>query len=105
MKDLSGLEDSIEIWLYGNLYREWQIYARGRKSLRAQYSALNFDWKRPIGRQNDDALVVFTPVRRAIFLYRFVAGFSLGLIQQISGMTERRLTDEFHEAVTQISSL
>ena len=105
MKDLSGLEISVELWLYGNLYREWLAFSRAHNNLHAQYSALNFDWSRPIGRQAEDALAVFTPMRRVIFLYRFVAGFSLGLIQQLSGLAERRLTDEFHEAVTKISPL
>lgn len=105
VREMRGLEESAEMWLFGHLFREWLAFAKNHSNLQSQYSALNFDWSRSMGRQGEDALVVFSPLERIVFLYRFHAGFSLGAIQKMTGLTDVRLSDVFHNAIERVSAV
>ena len=94
---------SVDIWFYALLHKEWIKFARFKKIL-AEDSQLmiTVDWNHPLGRQHQEVLARLTPTEREIFLHRVMSGFNFNSLKEITGMKSDEILAQFHTAVRKV---
>lgn len=84
-------------------HKTWMEHAKEKIHLQANTSPFTLDWKTLDAKQAEWALFLLTPNERAIFLYRFLLNFPLGIISRILEQDTATLVNLFRSAVKKVN--
>lgn len=101
-QDQKSLNDSLEVWFFKNCHKEWMTLSQNNALLKESSVQLSFDWTRVNPRQADDALIIFSPLEREVFIYRFWLKYPVNLIEKITGVKTIELQKIFHSTLSKI---
>ncbi|MCP5464618.1 MAG: sigma-70 family RNA polymerase sigma factor [Deltaproteobacteria bacterium] len=107
-KASAALQDkpkSARLVLLQQLHKLWPRFAKSKKYLRGDDSKMEFNWKRALGAQDQEALLHLNPMERELVVLRFFAELPLSQITKITGSKHNEVVKSFRQCMEKLVNL